>query len=91
MKDSCLTRDSTSEVYKLLCITNGINIISSYILNSFMPAILENKYLHPVNGRLNFIKTADWIYFYESGPFPSTPPTHFPLRINVPEPLKIFM
>ena len=75
-EDSCLTRD-TSEIYALICRTNGINIISSYILNLGLPAILT-IITYPMNGKLNFIKTADWIYFYKSGPFPSTPALFIP-------------
>ena len=44
-EDSCLSRDSTSEVYVLFRRTNGVNIITSYILNLVMPAILGNLYL----------------------------------------------
>ena len=44
-EDSCLTRDSTSEVYVLFCRTNGIDIITYFILNLVMPAILDNQYL----------------------------------------------
>ncbi len=32
-------------LYALFCQANGINIISSYILNLVMPVVLDNKYL----------------------------------------------
>ena len=41
-EDSCLSRDSTIEVYVLFCLTNGVNIKTSYILNLVMPAILDS-------------------------------------------------
>ena len=44
-RDSCLTRDNTSEFYVLFCRTNGTNIITSYIVNLVMPAILDNYFL----------------------------------------------